>query len=985
MKFIHTKITLSSITALPLITILFLAAFLQSCRTTEPAPEPPVYEFHIEAEEERPPRVYYDDVDHVEIDSLLAEMTLDEKIGQLFISRAYGRFTNDREPDLMRLKRLIEEYHIGGIIFSSGDVYDQAVMNNKLQRISKIPLWITQDMEFGAAMRVRSATRFTPAMGVAATGNPFNAYLTGRITAYEARALGVHQIFAPVLDVNNNPENPVINVRSYGADPAMVSEYGIRFMEGVEHEGVMATGKHFPGHGDTDVDSHLALPTIPHDYARLDTLELVPFRNAINRGMRSVMSAHIAFPNVSENIDLPGTLDESILNRILVDSLGFDGLIITDGLEMRGITDHYSPGEAVVMALLAGADLMLISPDEKTAIHELKTAVETGRVSEGRIDQSVRKILELKKMHRVFQNRFVDLDKLSHKINTPQFQTIAERIARESVTVLKNNRDIIPVREIDFPNVLLVSVSDGNVHPSAAVLAREMRRYHQNVRHHAIDDRTTDEETEALLREARRADLIVIGSFIMVRSYHPIQMPEKQLEILKKVTELENPNALLAFGNPYVVRDLPKTNVHLLAWASDGSQVRQTVPSLFGASKIQGTFPGNIPGMYDIGDGLKIEQSVVRHDRPEAVAMNTDSLLNIDMIMQEAINDSVFPGGVVGVMRNGSLIWEQGYGYHDYFKTHAVQGNDIYDLASITKIMATTLGIMKLVDDNLISLDDPVANYIEEFRTADKQQITIRQLLLHTSGLPAYRNYVDIYRTRAEILRAVRNEPLINPPGEKYVYSDLGFILLGEIIDIVSGKRIDQFMRDEFYRPMGLGSTWFNPKQGGSSIANRIPPTEIDAVFHRGLVHQYVHDERAFWMDGVSGHAGLFSSVQDLAKFAYMLMNDGIYGGQRYLSPETIELFTSHQSPINHRGLGFDRKSENEDQDEDFVSSAGTLTGPNTFGHLGFTGTSIWMDPDEDIAIILLTNRAYPNRSFGSNIREIRANIADAVMKSINR
>ncbi len=978
----HSNVFHNTVNFLPLIAILSLAIFLNSCRTTEP-PERPEYIFHVEAEEDRPPLVYYDDVDHVEIDSLLAEMTLDEKIGQLFISRAYGRFSNDREPELMRLKRLIEEFHIGGVIFSSGDVYDQAVMNNKLQKISKIPLWITQDMEFGAAMRVRSATRFTPAMGVAATGNPFNAYLTGRVTAYEAKALGVHQIFAPVLDVNNNPDNPVINVRSYGAEPAMVSEYGIRFMEGAEQEGVMATGKHFPGHGDTDVDSHLALPTIPHDYTRLDTLELVPFRNAINSGMRSVMSAHIAFPNVSKNIDLPGTLDESILNRILVDSLGFDGLIITDGLEMSGITDHYSPGEAVVMALLAGADLMLISPDEKTAIQELKTAVEAGRISELRIDQSVRKLLELKKMHRVFQNRFVDLDDLSHKINTPQFQTIAERIARESVTVLKNDQEVLPIREIDYPSVLLISVSDGNVHSSASVLANQMRRYHSNVRHHSIDDRTTDEEVETLLREARRADLIVIGSFIMVRSYHPIQMPERQLDILNQVAELDSPNLLMAFGNPYVVRDLPEAHVHLLAWASDANQVRQTVPSLFGASAVQGTFPGNIPGMYNIGDGLNIEQSVVRHDRPEAAAMTTDSLLNIDMIMQEAINDSVFPGGVVGVMRNGSLVWEQGYGYHDYFKTQAVQNSDIYDLASVTKVMATTLAIMKLVDEGQLSLDDPVANYIEEFRAAEKQQITIRHFLLHTSGLPAYRNYVDTYRTRAEILNAVRNEPLVNRPGEEYTYSDLGFILLGEIVDIVSGKRLDQFVRDEFYRPMGLNSIWFNPKQGGSSVSSRIAPTEIDAVFHRGLVHQYVHDERAYWMDGIAGHAGLFSSVQDLAKLSYMLLNDGIYGGHRYLSPETIKLFTSHQSPINHRGLGFDRKSENEDEDEDFISSAGNLTGPDTFGHLGFTGTSIWLDPDEELAIILLTNRVHPNRNFGRNIREIRANIADAVMKSI--
>ena len=961
--------------------LFFSFLWFQACRTSEPAVEEPEPYFEIEVTE-RPKLIkedFYEDIKPSEIDSLLAEMTLDEKIGQLFITRAYGRFSNYREPDLQRLKRLVKEYHIGGLIFSTGDVFNQAMLNNELQSITKFPLWITQDMEFGAAMRVSGTTRFTPAMGVAATGNPFNAYLTGRITAYEARALGVHQIFAPVLDVNNNPENPVINVRSYGADPATVSEYGIRFMEGAEHEGVMATGKHFPGHGDTDVDSHLALPTIPHDYARLDTLELVPFRNAINRGMRSIMSAHIAFPNVSDYEGLPGTLDESILNRILVDSLGFDGLVITDGLEMLGITDHYSPGEAVIMALLAGSDIMLISPDEMTAINELKTAVEIGRISEERIDQSVRKILKLKKMHGLFQDRFVDVESLNRKINTPQFKNISNRIARESVTVLKNECSVMPIREIDFPNVLVISVSDGNEHSSGSVLASEIRRYHSNVRYRAIDSRTTGEEAETLVRDANRADLVIIGSFIMVRSYHPIQMPEHQLEILKQITDLDVPNVLMAFGNPYVIRDLPETDVHLLAWSSDANQVRQSIPSIFGASNVQGRFPGNIPGMYEIGDGLSFDHSVVRFDLPEASQMVTDSLLKIDMIMQEAINDSVFPGGVVGVMRKGNMVWQQGYGYHDYFKTRRVRNNDIYDLASVTKIMATTTAIMKLVDDGKISLDDPVALFIDEFNTADKREITIRHFLLHTSGLPAYRIYVDKYRTRAEILHAIRNEPLEYRPGERYVYSDLGFILLGEIVHAVSGERIDEFMEREFYRPMGMNSTWFNPKNGGATITNRIAPTEIDAVTHRGLVHQFVHDERAYWMDGIAGHAGLFSSVQDMAKFAYMLMNDGNYGGHNYLSPETIQLFSSHQSPINHRGLGFDRKSE----DNDNPSSAGSLTGVNTFGHLGFTGTSIWVDPDEEIAIILLTNRTFPNRSFGREIRNIRANIADAVMNSI--
>ncbi|TVR14982.1 MAG: hypothetical protein EA391_11765 [Balneolaceae bacterium] len=967
-----------------LLILLSISIIFYSCKTTEKqaegtshepvteVPEAPVaddtYSYELED-------LSYNTVD---VDQILAGMSLEEKIGQLFSIRANGTFTNQSDPIVQRLERLITDFHIGGVIFFRGDVYAQAMLNNRLQSIADLPLWISQDMEFGAAMRIDGTTRFIPAMGIAATGNPENAYLKGKITAREAKAIGVHQVYAPVLDVNNNPENPVINVRSYSADPHMVSDFALQFMDGVENAGLLATGKHFPGHGDTDTDSHLALPTINHTFDRLEEIELVPFRRAVDGGIRSIMSAHISFPNISANVGLPGTLDESILNGILVDSLGFDGLIVTDGLEMLGIANHYSPGEAVIMALQAGADVMLLSPDEMTAINELYRAVESGRITEERIDHSVRKILTLKKEQGLFENRFADIETLSQKINTPEYQATAHRIARESITVLKNEGDILPIREKNFGNVVVVAVSDGDGHSSESVLQQEMRRYHNGIRFHALNNRSTPEEIDRLLRDARRADLVMIGSFIMVRSHQPMQIPERQLGILQEIMAMDKPKILTAFGNPYVVGDLPETDVHVLAWASTADQVRQSIPSLFGASQVSGRFPGEVPGLYEIGDGLDIAHSTVRFDRPESSGMITDSLLHIDMIMQRAINDSVFPGGVVGVMKNGALVWQRGYGYHDYTKTRRVLSTDVFDLASITKIMSTTTAIMKLADDGLLSIDDPVANYIEEFDTDDKREITIRHFLLHTSGLPAFQIYVDVLRTRAEILNAVRNEPLEHRPGERYVYSDLGYILLGEIVEVVSGKRIDQFVRDEIFEPMGLHSTWYNPEKAGPRVSNRIPPTEIDTVYNRGTVQRRVHDERAYFMDGIAGHAGLFSSVQDISKFAFMLLNDGIYGGEQFLSAETIAYFTGHRSPINHRGLGFDRKS-------DGFSSAGVLTGKNTFGHLGFTGTSLWIDPDEDIAIILLTNRTFPNRSYGSNIRFIRAKISDAVMNSIAR
>lgn len=957
--------------------ILSLILIFTACRTTEPPADEPRPHLAEPAPEDRDVRTARIPSD-MDVDSLLSEMTLEEKVGQLFVVPAYGTFRNDRDPDYLRLKRLIRNYHIGGLIFMSGDIYGQAVLNNRYQEASGIPLWISQDMEFGAAMRVRGTTRITPAMGIAATGNPHNAYLKGQITAREASALGVHQIFAPVLDVNNNPENPVINVRSFSASPATVAEYGMQMVEGIESEGLLATAKHFPGHGDTDTDSHLALPVINHDYARLDSLELQPFRVSVEQGLRSVMSAHIAFPAISENIDMPATLDESVLNRVLRDTLGFDGLIVTDGLNMQGITDSFSPGDAVVRALNAGADMMLMSPDEMTAVNEVIRAVESGRISEERIEQSARKILQLKKEHGVFDKYMVDIDALANRISTPQYQAEAERIARESVTLLRNDGDIIPIREADHRNILAVALADDRSGSTGSGFASQLRRYHSNVNFHVLDQRTSEEEKEEILKAAEDADLILIGSFIIVRSHQPMQVQPEQLALLRKLTSMDKPSGVIAFGNPYVVQDLTDADIHMMAWASTAHQIVQSVPALFGASDISGRLPINIPGLYTIGDGIDVEQSVMRIDRPEAVGISTDSLLHIDMIMQKAIDDSVFPGGVVGVMRDGALVWENGYGYHDYTKTTQTASNTVFDLASVSKAMATTTSIMKLVDDGLISLDDPVYRYIPEFDDGEKRDVTIRHLLLHTSGLAAFRVYVDKLQSRDEIVEAVRNEPLENTPGEEYVYSDLGFILLGEIVHEVSGQRLDRFVRTNFFYPMGLSSTHFNPKRAGRWISNRIPPTEIDINFERGTVQGDVHDERAFFMDGVSGHAGLFSTAREIASWSYMLLNGGTYGGHSYLSPEVIEQFSGPQSPVNHRGYGFDRKSGG-------FSTAGKLTGERTFGHLGFTGTSVWMDPDENIAIILLTNRTFPSREYGGDISQIRARIADAVMNSIER
>tara|TARA_R110000868_G_scaffold304437_3_gene565010 strand:- start:31227 stop:34097 length:2871 start_codon:yes stop_codon:yes gene_type:complete len=911
------------------------------------------------------------------IDSLVANATLREKIGQLFFVPIEGEYTNIDSHRFKRISDLITKEHIGGLIFMRGDIYGQAVLTNKLQKLSTIPLWITQDMEFGAAMRISGTTRFTPAMGVAASGDKRNAFMMGKITAIEAKAVGVHQIFAPVLDVNNNPNNPVINVRSYSADPQMVSEFGVAFMQGVHSEGVVSTAKHFPGHGDTDTDSHNVLPILDHDYSRLDSVELIPFKAAISEGMLSIMSAHISFPKISDHPELPGTLDGSILTGILKDSLNFKGVVVTDGLEMEGIASKFSPGRAVVRALHAGADMMLISPDIYTAINEVVEAVKLGEITRERIDESYRKIITWKQEHGLFEgDNQIDIDKLDTKMNTNFHQAEAGRIARESVTILKNDANIIPIDPTIHKKVLLVSISDDEYGNTGARFVRTLRDYHPDVSFAVHDKRTDAVEEQKFLRQARESDLIIIGSFIGFSFRESIQLSKKQSSFINKLFKTNKPNVLVMFGSPYLVKELADTDAQILAWANTSLQMENTAPALFGASKVQGKLPIQIPEMYEIGAGIELEHTALRYGKPEDVGLVSSELYKIEDILRGAIRDSVFPGAVATVIKDGVMVYRQEMGYHDYEKIKQVKDSDVFDLASITKVVSTTTAVMKLIDDGKLALNDEIWRFLPEFNSDEKRHITIRDMLLHQSGLPAFRVYVDEFKDRNSIIKAIKNEPLIYKTGTEYVYSDLGMILLAEIVSLITDRGIDAYMRREFYYPMGMYGAYFNPKRVSRWYVNRIPPTEIDTVYRDHLIQADVHDERAFYMDGVAGHAGLFATADDLAKYSTMILNDGIYDGRRYLSSKIIREFTSQQSSISGRGLGFDRKSPTG------FTTAGQLSSNDTFGHTGFTGTSFWIDREKNMAVMLLTNRTFPYRSYGKEISKIRAAVADAAFSA---
>jgi len=914
------------------------------------------------------------------VEMVIESLNLRQKVSQLFFVRAFGEPWTESQASYKKLRKLVETDQVGGVIFFKGKAVDQVRLANHLQELAAIPLLMAQDMEFGAAMRVEEATRIIPAMGVAATGNPHNAWLMGWITAVEARALGVHQVYAPVVDVNNNPLNPVINVRSFSEDPATVSLYATEFIKGVQSTGLMATAKHFPGHGDTENDSHFTLPVIRHDYARLDTVELPPFREAILAGIASIMSAHISFPNLSDQPLVPGTLDPNVLGRLLVDSLRYEGLIVSDALEMRGVTSVFKPGEAAVAAIHAGVDLIILSPNEDLAIDAVVKAVQDNVISEARIDASLRKLLYWKFQLGLFELRESDVANTTSIVGHKDHRVISDRIARESVTLLRNEKNLLPLSPHKQKRILLIGVANDRSGTTGKTLADEMSKYHPSVEFMSLNPRTTPAQQQVILRAARAADVTVVATYYTVVAGELTVTPGPRERFLRQIQDLTKPSVVLALGNPYTMSTMPNAEAHIVAWSGHDQHVPSVAAALFGASNITGRIPVTIPDLYRIGSGIDLPRQRLRIDEPASVFMMPDSIAKIDDIMIQAIGDKVFPGGVVAVVKDGVLVHHKAYGRHTYdADARPYRSDDIFDLASLTKVIATTTAVMRLADQGKLSVDDRVAKYIREFDTDEKNQITIKQLLTHESGLPAFKVYVDKLKTRASILDAILNEPLSNRPSTQYVYSDLGFITLAQIVEKVTGIPFDAYTTKELFAPLGMNSTRFNPIKYDPKLIERIPPTEIDTIYRKVTVKGQVHDERAWYMDGLAGHAGLFSTASDIATWATMLLQKGQYGDYRVSSSETVGLFTARQSALAKRGYGFDMKADSG------FSSAGTLMSSKTFGHTGFTGTSVWIDPERDLAVIVLTNRTWPYRGAAGPIGRVRASIADAVVQSLRK
>ena len=922
------------------------------------------------------------------VDSALRSMPLEEKVGQLLFTTYHGSFTSTDSEAYANMMHDIDDLHVGGFITIThgsplGIVKDQAyptaVLANMLQSKSKLPLLIGADYERGTAMRQDEGTSFPTAMAVAAGGDPKDAYTVGKITALEARAVGVQWVYAPVCDVNNNPGNPIINTRSFGENPQRVSEFVSEFTRGVQENGGLATAKHFPGHGDTATDSHIDLPIIKADRQRMESLELIPFRAAISAGVGSVMTGHLNVPAFEPDPAIPATLSPNILTRLLRDELHFQGLVITDALDMGGITVRYAPGDAAVRAFLAGADALLMPPVPDAAYQALLAAAQSGRISKDRLDASVRRLLEAKARLGLNQNRLVDINTLNEKFGSVAWQATAQEISDRGITLLRDKLHLLPLDGAKPSRALLVSLyADPEPYPGIDLEAQLRSRFDSLI---ALRADTKFSRADALkLPAPSDYDIVILALFVRVSDRKgDIDVPADQIPVIRQIYKSGKPVITLGLGSPYLIERFPQAETWLSAFGiSDVAQI-SLARALFGEIPIRGQLPVTIPGV-GLKPGFGLEVSADPMTLQPMDIRGEAQLQPAFKVVEDAIADKAFPGATLAVGYKGKVSYHA-FGKLSYdANSPAVRVDTMYDLASLTKVVVTTTLVEKLAEGDFgqpLNLDTPIERYLPEWLSSGNQldwrhMVTIRHLMTHTSGLPPFKEYWRTSAGKQDTLSRIFAEPLEYEPGTKMIYSDLGIILMAEIIQRLTGQPLDALANEYIFHPLGMKDSMYNPPK---KLWPVIAPTEVDNQLRHRLVQGEVHDENAYAIGGVSGHAGVFSTSPDLSHFCQMLLNGGVYAHQRILQRATIAEFTAPQ-PIskNERTLGWVVPTAS--------SSSGHYFSVHSYGHTGFTGTTIWIDPDRQLFVILLTNRVNPTRE-NMKIAQVRPAVHDAIMKAL--
>ena len=963
----------------------------------------------IFAQQSDPPFLKY--MNHPWVDSVMKTLSIDQQIAQCIWIAGYSNKDITHEVEV---SDLIKKYGVGGIVFFQGTAAKQAELTNYYQGISKIPLIISLDAEWGVGMRLTNIDKFPYQMTLGAIKNDSLIYRFGQDVAQQFKRLGMQVNFAPVLDINVNAHNPVINYRSFGENREKVTAKSIMYMKGMQDNGILATGKHFPGHGDTNVDSHLDLPLITHSRARLDSIELYPFRKLIAEGIGSIMVAHLNLPSLDTTTGLPSTLSHVIISDLLKNELGFRGLVVTDAMMMKAVTKYFKSGEADAKALEAGNDVAEFVTDVEATIRETKNYISMKKLTSDDIAMKCRKILALKYWSGLNKLKQIKADNIEKEVSPMTSRALILDLYANALTVLNNDQNIIPVKDLQNIKIATIAINRDDV----SSFQKRIESYYPC--DHFFIDPSDSASCRKLLKKLSGYDLVIAGVFNLdQRPDMGFGIKPELISFLDKLIT-NNKTIITWFGNPYgidKINILQKANGLVLAYQENEYTEDLSAQLIFGGIGANGTLPVTINSKWPYDYGILTQGNIrLQYGIPESAGMLSAKLNSkIDSIVNAGLNAKAYPGCVVMAARKGVVVFQKAYGYQTYDKRIAVREDDLYDLASITKISSTLAGLMLLNTEGKFSPDKTLGFYLPDFKKTNKGNIGMRDFLTHQAGLTPYISFwketmkkdgtfkprtfsyhlekryplevaqgLYIYKNyRKKMFNEIKKSPL----GEKkYVYSDLTFIIAPEIIENLSGEKWYNFVTDSIYKKIGATEMGFNPYK--RFPMSRIVPTEYDSLFRKQLLQGTVHDEGAAMLGGISGHAGLFSDANDLMKLMELYRRKGNYGGQQLISRSVMEDYTRVQFPGNNnrRGLGFDKPLLNNSTLSQKDSYPTRSASPESFGHSGYTGTFVWVDPVSEISYVFLCNRVYPSRKSEALYNmNIRSEILQAIYDSIIR
>ena len=933
------------------------------------------------------------------VDSVYSSMTLNQKVGQLFVVQAVS---NKGISHKTKILDEITSNRVGGIIFSNGSAEEQVKLTNLYQEMSDIPLLIGMDAEWGLSMRLDSTFSFPWNMTLGAiSDNELIKHVGNRIAAH-CKRIGVNFNFAPVVDINTNPKNPIIGNRSFGESMQNVSSKSLSYMNGQQQMNILSSAKHFPGHGDTSTDSHKSLPIINHKKERILNVELKPFENLINNGLESVMIAHLEVPSLEKTRGLPSTLSFAIVTELLRYRLGFKGLIITDALEMKGLSSFKSKGNLDMLAFKAGNDILLMSENVSKGISSIINEYNTGSITEERLSYSVKKILKAK--YKVGLNKFSPISTydLDNDLNSVSDEILNEKLVENSLTVIKNKENIIPIKDLSKRVGYLSFGNDSNTSFFSYLNKYSKVNYLSNLDFTNVDDLISKYNT------------IIIG--IHANSNTPwksYKIKKEEINLINHISKKVNV-ILNVFGSPYSLnsfKNIKHIKGVIISYQNSVVFQQKSAQLIFGAIDSKGILPVSIGKLFSVGEGIQIDHiNRFSYGIPESVSLNSNKLKKVDSLANIAIDSTMTPGLQLLVAKNGKIIYEKSFGYLTYDKKIKVKNNTIYDLASLTKILVTLPIIMKLVENGTITLDTKLKELIPRYIDSNKSDKTIKEMLSHYSNLkswiPFYKSTLDSLTKKPNSLyynsfysnkfniKVTDNLYLLSTyrdsintqikdselNDEKYKYSDLPYYIFKEYIENYYSKDLSDIINAQLFNKLGLANTSYFPKD--ISSINNIAPTEIDDYFRYQEIKGTVHDMGAAMQGGVGGHAGLFSNARDVAEIMQMYLQEGLYGNKKYFDKSTINLFNNcyYCDDDNRRGVGFDKP-----QIEGDGPTCGCIS-MDSFGHSGWTGTYTWADPEEKIVYVFLSNRSYPdskeNKLLNSNIRtDIQNLIYESIIK----